>query len=84
MSKRIVAAYQALDQIDDEVERRRQAIAQVRSDLLDEEKIGDKAVLDKYGEEIFAFAGGDAGDQKAAFYRKYPHLNPKILAYTIQ
>ena len=84
VSKRIVAAYQDLGQIDNEMERRRQAIAQVRSDLLDEDKIGDKAVLDKYGEEIFAFSGGDADKQKAAFYRKYPHLNPKILAYTVQ
>ena len=84
VTQRIVKAYQNLDQIDDDLERRRLAIAQVKEDLQTEEKIGDKAVLDKYGEEIFAFAGGDAGDQKAAFYRKYPHLNPKILAYTIQ
>ena len=84
VSKRIVAAYKDLGQIDNEMERRRQAISKVKKDLLDEEKIGDKAVLDKYGEEIFAFSGGDADKQKAEFYRKYPHLNPKILAYTVQ
>jgi hypothetical protein len=84
VSKRIVAAYQDLGQIDNEMERRRLAIAQVQDDLINEDKIGDKAVLDKYGEEIFAFSGGDADKQKAAFYRKYPHLNPKILAYTVQ
>ena len=81
--KRVVKAYQDLDQVDNEQQRRQSAIDKVVDDLIDEEKIGDRAVLDKYGQEIFALVGGDKSRLKA-FYEKYPHLNPKILAYAVQ